>query len=492
MNKKSSLPGGFDNPSGPSLPVQWARALAVLGLVGVLYGTLGGPALRFLLIFAVLGTLGGLLLHAAGPRRVELTRTVNPPKPQAGDSVEVTVSLRFRSRLPLPWMMVEERWTCGDHRMLLFPGFRRSFRYSYRLDGLPRGRQRLCSCRVGWGDLPGWFGGSCLPETDQSFLVLPAPLYTGELPAAMGGRMSRGPANRLSSECPDETGIRDYLPGDPLNRVDWKSSARKGAMQLRVPEREKGHMLCVVLDNHPSSYETTADRLPPRGSFFAGTPAFELAVSAVLGLLLAAERNASYAQLFTGGWPDGIARYEGLGALPPRVPELLAEIAPDGTRTLSDLLEDASRQWIPGMSVAVVTGCPNRDTALAISRLLAHGIRVDLYYVWDMATGSRQGSLGLSLSEEGAAPSLGRPDRAQRLSEASANENGGADSWRSGEAAPYRHGAAEAFRSLSQQQPSLCGSLGRLGAGLYCLEAMVCSARGEGAADERFRRQTSS
>lgn len=109
---------------------------------------------------------------------------------------------------------------------------------------------------------------------------------------------------------------REYEPGDPLSRIHWKNSARLGNLQSKVPEREKARMSCIVLANDPKSYEIPANALTPRGSREEQPPVFEKAVSTAMGLMLFAEQSGAYVQLFSGGWPEGMARHEGLGKIP--------------------------------------------------------------------------------------------------------------------------------------------------------------------------------
>lgn len=78
-----------------------------------------------------------------------------------------------------------------------------------------------------------------------------------------------------------------------------------------------------------------------------------------------------------------MARHEGLGKIPGRVLDILTDISPNGTRTLSELLEDASRGWIPGMTVAIVTGRLEEQSAKVIAKFLVQGVKVELYYAWD-------------------------------------------------------------------------------------------------------------
>ncbi|WP_150271938.1 DUF58 domain-containing protein [Paenibacillus tepidiphilus] len=357
---------------------------AVSALFGSLYMWRGGMALLFLLTASCMLMLGGAMLQLLGPRRVNITRRIYPIHPVAGDTLTIELQLAFTSRIPLPWMLIADNWDGGCHRELLFPGFRRSFTYSYTLEGVPRGIHRLQNCTVTWGDLPGLFTGELRPESREGFRVLPRALPVhGTLPGsgmAAGGIAVLHQGKAQGSEAAD---IRDYAPGDPLSRIHWKNSARKGTLQSRVPEREQGRMTCIVLANDPASYAIPHALLPPRIRRNASPPAFERAVSAAMGLLLAAERSEAYVQLFSGGWPEGMARYEGLGRMPARVRELLTEIVPDGNRSLARLLEDASRHWIPGMKVTVITGLLDTESARALAGCLTQGIQVELYYMWD-------------------------------------------------------------------------------------------------------------
>lgn len=380
---------------------------------------------------------GGFLLQACGPRRVKITRSISPARPAAGDTLIVEVQVSFTTRLPLPWMIITDYWGGGWHHELLFPGFRRSFHYVYKLQEVPRGIHQLHGCRMSWGDLPGLFTGECRPGGKESFKVTPRPLYIGgTLPESslMSGDVLLLKRGRSSSG--EAADIRDYAPGDPLSRIHWKNSARKGALQSRVPEREEGRMTCIVLANSPENYEVPYSSLTPRSRRDTAAPAFERAVSTAMGLMLSAERSGTYVQLFSGGWPEGMARHEGLGKIPGRVQDMLTEITPSGTRSLSQLLEDASQSWIPGMTVAVITGRLEEEAARTLARFLVQGVRVELYYVWDQPAPAAGGAL---------ADILRNP--------------AGVDA----PAGEYNHRAAG----------TIGGSLARLGARLYCLHAPV-------------------
>ncbi|QUL55588.1 DUF58 domain-containing protein [Paenibacillus tritici] len=425
---------------------------------GGLYLWRGGESLLLLLTAGGMIMCGGLLMQLCGPRRVNVQRKISPDRLSAGDAAVVEVKLTFASRIPLPWMIITDYWSGGSHQELVFPGFRRSFSYSYELLSVPRGVHQLHGCNVAWGDLPGLFTGSCQPDGKQIFKVLPKALY-------MGGTVPDNgliPGDRVlpargKHSSPQAADIRDYTPGDPFSRIHWKSSARKGTLQSRVPEREAGQMNCIVLASSPEDYDVPFGAYVPRSQRAAVIPAFEQAVSAAMGLLLSAERSSSYIQLFSGGWPEGMARHEGLGQLPGRVRDLLTEIAPSGSQSLSRLLEDASKSWIPGMTVSVITGRLEEESARTMARFLVQGVRVELYYVWDQPSPGSQTSGNPVRSPAGAAGTLPEMSRSTRQTPGGMTESGPGDPAASG-----------------SRQPSpgtIAGSLMRLGARIHCLNS---------------------
>lgn len=231
-------------------------------------------------------------------------------------------------------------------------------------------------------------------------------------------------------------------------------------------------MTCIVLASSPADYEIPGGAHPPRSQRRTVIPAFEQAVSATMGLLLSAERTGSYIQLFSGGWPEGMARHEGLGQIPGRVRDLLTEIAPSGSQSLSRLLEDASQSWIPGMTVSVVTGRLEEESARTLARFLVQGIRVELYYVWDQPSPSRTPGSPVR-SPAGAAGTLPELSRSSRLAPEGWETTG-------------QHDPAAYGNSRPPASDTIAGSLMRLGARIHCLSYAAPAQGYKGAEPDGF------
>jgi uncharacterized protein (DUF58 family) len=85
------------------------------------------------------------------------------------------------------------------------------------------------------------------------------------------------PSNDLSSSDVAFHALRDYVPGDDLRHIHWKTSAKLGRFMVRQFEETRRSHLVVVLSCDPADY--------------LGADAFELAVSAAASLGLQAIRE---------------------------------------------------------------------------------------------------------------------------------------------------------------------------------------------------------
>ena len=61
-------------------------------------------------------------------------------------------------------------------------------------------------------------------------------------------------ANRIFEDPTLIMGVREYVPGDPFNRIHWKTSARTGVLQCKVFEPSRVIGATIVLDFHQSRY----------------------------------------------------------------------------------------------------------------------------------------------------------------------------------------------------------------------------------------------
>jgi uncharacterized protein (DUF58 family) len=77
-------------------------------------------------------------------------------------------------------------------------------------------------------------------------------------------------------------GIREYAPGDPLRRVNWKASGRMGRLMLNQYMNEAGGETVIVLDARPVSAV---------GAFPETTTAYSVRAAAAVSYRLIRDRN---------------------------------------------------------------------------------------------------------------------------------------------------------------------------------------------------------
>lgn len=177
-----------------------------------------------------------------------------------GQRLDVEVEIRNRGRLPVLWLRLADtvppELAPGGvfrHVVSLRPGERLSLRYS--LTGRRRGYYRLGPLRSDGGDLL----GTARYEQVKAGLA-PVVVYPKIIPLHELGFPSQSPfgtlpsRNRVFEDPARIQGVRDYQPGDPLKRIDWKTSARTGALQVRRYEPTMALETVVFLDLDGASY----------------------------------------------------------------------------------------------------------------------------------------------------------------------------------------------------------------------------------------------
>lgn len=223
------------------------------GMVGV--STLDIPAYHLVtLLAALLGVAwcAGLLLR---PRLSVSGRF--PDKATAGQPVTGTLTVSNRSRLPvfdvgMGFFNLPQGLRTLDGGRDLVPVLRRgaSATVSVRLEPLRRGAYALPPLRA-YSTFPfGLFRSGKTRITGGTLLVQPSfhPVESVDLPVS--ARYQPGGVALTSNvgESPEYIGNRDYRPGDPLRRIDFRSWARLARPAVREYQEEYYCRVALVLD----------------------------------------------------------------------------------------------------------------------------------------------------------------------------------------------------------------------------------------------------
>ena len=217
----------------------------------------GSPVLLLpavLLLLCVLFSLASVLWAAATLR---LSGSLDRTAVHRGEPVQLDLRVRHRGLLPISPVTLEISPGPGlpgrEIRLRNLPGKLQTLRMPFRADHVG-----VCSPGVrAWTveDLLGFFSVR-RPVDEELFrlLVLPCTFPTEALPLAPGDPGSEMLA-RATEDLSAPSDIRSWQPGDPLKKVHWKLSLRKGELLVRKYDEPILKEVLILMDcSRPPSW----------------------------------------------------------------------------------------------------------------------------------------------------------------------------------------------------------------------------------------------
>lgn len=227
------------------------RRLAGIGLstsatfLAVVAVMLNSPSL-FYMGTALVGTIAACRLQAWLSVRGLRFERIAPSQVSVGDLVTVSITVWSEHRIRRPlitiWDNLPRRLLTSDRTpsMPVAPAFDRGIETHYSFRPLKRGVYRWSGLQAVGTDALGLVSAIRETKTDLAELtVLPAPIPVAvDLPVASGWGISEAESGHARGAGLDPRGVREYVMGDSLRHVHWRSSARTG--RLLVKEFEAG------------------------------------------------------------------------------------------------------------------------------------------------------------------------------------------------------------------------------------------------------------
>lgn len=331
---------------------------------GALVGTasLAAAAVAWLLglpELAVLAAAGLVLVVVAlvwvrfGQPDLRIARSARPPRLEVGEPCEIRLVTRNMGYRHSPVVTLEDR--VGEHgaaRLVLAPlasGDRCVAAYS--LATTRRGLHHVGPLTTTIQDPFGLARRARVDARVLTVIVLPRTWQLRTMPSAPGDEPEHGTHALTSASTVDEefAALRDYVPGDDVRRIHWRSTARRGAPVVRQFDVPWQRRTTVLLDL--------------RGG--PSTAAFELAVSAAASVVqLVAGRDELVRLVTTSGLDSGfVPASEHVDELMDRLAVVTAE-APHRLRTapLLSALDELARART-GRLVTCTAGLNDGDVA---------------------------------------------------------------------------------------------------------------------------------
>jgi uncharacterized protein (DUF58 family) len=230
-----------------------ARIVIILLIVSLLAGIFSGVQLYFRLAY-----VWGLLLLVSWfwsrhiLRGVKMVRKARTTRAQVGQILEERIEIDNPGRLPRLWLAISDSSSLpGSQASRLFPLVepRRGRTYLSRTRLLKRGVYPLGPTTLESGDPFGIFPVERVYEASESLLVYPLLIDIHGFPSP-AGILSGGEAlrRRTPQVTPNAAGVREYEPGDPLNRIHWMSTARRNRLITKEFELDPQSDVWIFLD----------------------------------------------------------------------------------------------------------------------------------------------------------------------------------------------------------------------------------------------------
>ncbi len=223
-------------------------------------------------LFVVIGILITLVLAMVDVwsvyclRDVAYKRSLSEKRVLYGEEITLALTLENTKILPLPWIEVQDAVpralrikdqptsTSGSSHSLTLDSLFNLRWYDrvtrrYTVQCRARGVHTFGPTTLRSGDIFGFVDREADISNHQYVLVYPmvVPITSFSLPARHPFGDRRAP-RRLLEDPSRVVGVREYVYGDSLRRVDWKATARTMQMQSKIYEATTTHTIVLFLN----------------------------------------------------------------------------------------------------------------------------------------------------------------------------------------------------------------------------------------------------
>jgi uncharacterized protein (DUF58 family) len=365
------------------------RIVLVLLAGSLLAGVVTGSNLYYRLAYLWLFVIAGSwLMSRLSLRGVSFRRAARSLRAQVGQIFEERFEIYNASRLPRLWLEVQDNSPLPGSRgsqVLSSIEARESRTYLVRTRLMERGVFPLGQTVLASGDLFGLFPVSRVYPAEESLLVYPMMVDVHAFPSPQGW-LSGGEALRRRTHqiTANASGVRDYAPGDPLNRIHWLSTARRN--RLIVKEFELDPLAEVWIFVDASRYVHTAlpyktldldERemwrpsvkipLPP------STEEYSVSIAASLARFFL-QRGRAVGLVYAGRYFSVLSAERG-GRQLGKILETLALLRADGMMPVQALVDAEVRSLPRGSTVIMITPSTGNEVVVSAELLSRRGMR---------------------------------------------------------------------------------------------------------------------
>ncbi len=324
------------------------------------------PFLFYLLYLALLVGGGSYVLTRLGLSDLEAGYAVGQLQGHVGDQLRVTYTLRNAGRLPKPWLEVHNPTSLpvAIPGRAISLGHRGERSWVAKVPLTRRGHFRIEPLQVRTGDPFGFFEASATVGQAVTLIVYPRidrlPLW--RLPSANLEGSHAAPERTLQTS-PLATTVRPYAPGDSMNRIHWKSTARHGEIQVKEFDLEQTADVWIFLD---------LDRRVQAGTGEDSSTEIAIRAAASIADRSLTENRAVGLTVF--GHRMSVLPADRGGRQHLKIMQLLAAVDADGTSSLTEGLVTGLARLRRGMTAVIITASLDRSWIRPLTGLRGRGV----------------------------------------------------------------------------------------------------------------------
>jgi uncharacterized protein (DUF58 family) len=294
---------------------------------------------------------------AARPMRLE--RQTRRRANVEGEVVPVRLDLRLSSRIRPPGLGVPARMGRLGARTTRLD----RLHGGYLLDAVPRGRYPVERATARIEDPFGLAAADVPLPTAGALLVRPRPVVLERLFSDVGSIRPGGVRQAIRRPTGyDVHGVREWVEGESLHHVHWRSTARTGTLMVKELEDAPRDEVAVVLDARPG-------------------PAFDVQARVAASLVRVYALRHRETRLIVVGARTSVQSVHSLGGEWEAALDLLAAAEPDATRALVTALGDGAAAAASSRELIVVASTLTRGLVERLGRLAATRRRVSFVHV---------------------------------------------------------------------------------------------------------------
>jgi uncharacterized protein (DUF58 family) len=250
-----------------------------------------------------------------------------------------------------------------------------------------RGSFLLGPTKIRSGDPFGMFVNEKIISSENELVVLPYIIDISKFYEPIGYLQGGRSIKQKSLEATSfASGVREYQPGDPLNRIHWKSSAKKNKFLVKEFDQDPQADVWIIVDGfEKNNYQELTDEyldfadsfwaLKKKSAFKFPKSTFEYAIGCAASLsafFIKLEKSVGLAcadNHFSVIAPEKGSRQE------IKLLETMAFLNGIGSIPLNEVIESLGGQMVRGSTVVVISAAEYPEIQLSLEILLRKKLR---------------------------------------------------------------------------------------------------------------------